>query len=96
VMTLDAVEFIHRYLQHVLPAGFVKIRHFGFLANPCRKAGLAVTRLLLGTPVLKDLLTSSQINAVQRICPACGVGTLCILGWIPRAAAVVQITIDTS
>lgn len=96
VMTLDAVEFIHRYLQHVLPAGFVKIRHFGFLANPCRKAGLSIARLLVGTPVLKDLLTPSQINAVQRICPSCGVGTLCVLGWIPRAAAVVQITIDTS
>jgi hypothetical protein len=96
VMTLDAVEFIHRYLQHVLPAGFVKIRHFGFLANPCRKAGLAVARLLVGTPVLKDLLTRSQTDALQRICPACGVGTLCILGRIPRAAAFVQITIDTS
>jgi hypothetical protein len=34
VMTLDAVEFIRRLLQHALPSGFVKIRHFGFLANP--------------------------------------------------------------
>lgn len=35
-MTLDAVEFIRRFLLHVLPPGFVKIRHFGFLANGCR------------------------------------------------------------
>ncbi len=96
VMTLDAVEFIHRYLLHVLPAGFVKIRHFGFLANPCRKAGLALARLLVGTPVFKDLLTPAQINAVQRICPACGIGTLCILGWVPRAAAPILIAIDSS
>ena len=95
-MTLDAVEFIHRYLLHVLPAGFVKLRHFGFLANPCRKAGLTLARLLVGTPVLKDLLTPAQINAVQRICPACGVGTLCILGWVPRAAAPIQMAIDSS
>jgi hypothetical protein len=35
----------------VLPAGFVKIRHFGFLANPCRKAGLMLARKLVGPPV---------------------------------------------
>jgi hypothetical protein len=96
VMTLNAVEFIHRYLQHVLPAGFVKIRHFGFLANPCRKAGLTVARLLVGSSVLDNLLTAAQMSAVQRTCPACGVGTLCILGWVPRAAAPLQRTIDSS
>ena len=35
-MTLQATEFIRRFLLHVLPRGFVKIRHFGFLANRCR------------------------------------------------------------
>src|SRR5262249_54757883 len=34
-MTLDGVEFVRRLLQHVLPSGFVRIRHFGFLANRC-------------------------------------------------------------
>src|SRR5439155_26412216 len=37
-MSLDAVEFIRRFLLHVLPSGFLKIRHFGFLSNRNRKA----------------------------------------------------------
>jgi hypothetical protein len=82
VMTLEAVEFIHRYLQHVLPSGFVKIRHFGFLANACRKAGLSLARKLSGPMVAPDVLTSPQKDAVDRRCPVCGVGYLCILGWI--------------
>ena len=40
-MTLDADEFIRRFLLHVLPDGFRRIRHFGFLANACRAAKLA-------------------------------------------------------
>jgi hypothetical protein len=48
VMTLDGVEFVRRFLQHVLPAGFVRIRHFGFLANRCRDDKLARCRELLG------------------------------------------------
>src|SRR2546422_987688 len=41
-MTLDAVEFIRRFLLHVLPSGFVRIRHFGFLANRNRKEKLVL------------------------------------------------------
>lgn len=96
VMTLDAVEFIHRYLQHVLPARFVKIRHFGFLANPCRKAGLTLARKLAGTPVLNNLLTPPQLNAVQRRCPACGLGMLCVLGWVPAVTATLRVAVDSS
>jgi hypothetical protein len=44
VMTLDAVEFIRCFLLHVLPAGFVKIRHFGLLANRNRCQALALCR----------------------------------------------------
>jgi hypothetical protein len=50
VMTVDGVEFVRRFLQHVLPTGFVRIRHFGFLANRCRDEKLARCRALLGTP----------------------------------------------
>lgn len=49
VMTVDGVEFVRRFLQHVLPTGFVRIRHFGFLANRCRDEKLARCRELLGT-----------------------------------------------
>ena len=48
VMTLDAFEFIRRFLLHVLPDGFVKIRHFGFLSNRHRKECLEACRMLLG------------------------------------------------
>jgi hypothetical protein len=47
-MTLGGIEFIRRFLQHVLPSGFVRIRHFGFLANRCRGEKLARCRELLG------------------------------------------------
>ena len=46
-MTLDATEFIRRFLLHVLPAGFVKIRHFGLLANRNRRSALDLCRVHL-------------------------------------------------
>ena len=46
-MTLDAQEFIRRFLLHVLPEGFMRIRHFGFLANRAKKQALAQCRRLL-------------------------------------------------
>ena len=47
IMTLDAVEFIRRFLLHVLPSGLVRIRHFGFLANRFRTPNLQLCRDLL-------------------------------------------------
>jgi hypothetical protein len=49
-MTLDATEFIRRFLLHVFPKGFVRIRYYGFFANRCRKANLGLCRALLGNP----------------------------------------------
>ncbi|MCX7424969.1 MAG: transposase [Planctomycetia bacterium] len=46
-MTLDAVEFIRRFLMHVLPSGFMRIRHYGFLGNRHRQAKLKLCRRLL-------------------------------------------------
>lgn len=84
-MTLDAVEFIRRYLMHVLPPGFVKIRHFGFLANRSRREALRLCRSLLPMPATapSDSLTATQRRAVERTCPLCKIGTLHILDWIP-------------
>ena len=48
VMTLAATEFMRRFLLHVLPTSFVKIRYYGFMANRCRKANIALARTLLG------------------------------------------------
>ena len=50
VMTLAATEFLRRFLLHVLPAGFHRIRHYGMLANTARKDALALARRLLDQP----------------------------------------------
>jgi hypothetical protein len=83
LMTIEAVEFIRRFLLHVLPPGFVKIRHFGFLANGRRAAGLKLARSLLRATPAVTLLTVQQRTAIERKCPSCGIGTLCFLGYIP-------------
>jgi hypothetical protein len=49
-MTLDATEFIRRFLLHVFPKVFVRIRYYGFLANRRRKTNLDLCRTLLGNP----------------------------------------------
>ena len=72
VMTLEAVEFIRRFLLHILPLGFVKIRHFGFLANRNRAAALLLCRehLKAGTPTLPVAVafTEQQQRALDRRC----------------------------
>ena len=50
VMELEAGEFIRRFLLHIVPDGFVRIRHFGLLANRTRKAKLARCRQVLAPP----------------------------------------------
>ena len=49
-MTLTAMEFLRRFVQHILPRGFVRIRQSGFLANTCRTARVALARTVLATP----------------------------------------------
>ena len=85
LMTLQAVEFIRRYLLHILPSGFVKIRHFGFLANRNRREALLLCRSLLSMPAIAstDPLTATQRQALKRTCPVCKIGTLHIVDWIP-------------
>jgi hypothetical protein len=91
LMTLDAIEFIRRFLLHILPAGFVKIRHFGFLANRNRRADLALCRTFLPaqSDQSTDSLTEKQRKAVQRKCPICQTGTLRIVDWVSAAALTV-------
>ena len=71
-MTLQAVEFLRRFFLHVLPKGFVRIRHFGFLANRFRTARLALCcRLLTGAISETPTFTPSQSTSAWR-CPRCG------------------------
>ena len=68
-MTLTALEFLRRFVQHVLPRGFVRIRQFGFLANHCRTARLTLARHLLrpGSSVMNAPATTPPWS-----CPRCG------------------------
>jgi hypothetical protein len=85
-MTLDAIEFIRRFLLHVLPCGFVKIRHFGFLSNRNRRSALALCRTLLkvvpGAQANASILSQEQRSALERRCPFCQAGTLRIVEWL--------------
>jgi Putative transposase/Transposase zinc-binding domain len=87
-MTLDAVEFIRRFLLHVLPGGFVRIRQFGFLANRARRAKLVLCRVLLGIPAApaKAAATDQRDAKVHdKPCPACKTGHM-ILTLVFRTA----------
>ncbi|EWS65864.1 putative transposase [Hydrogenophaga sp. T4] len=76
-MTLDAGEFMRRFLLHVLPCGFHRIRHYGLLANCNRTACLALARQLLQVP-LQDPQDPSPCDDSRDtarptfICPHCG------------------------
>jgi hypothetical protein len=94
VMRLDAQEFTRRFLLHVLPSGFQRIRHYGFLANRHRTAKLARCRELLDAPAVKlpDALADYRDRYERltgkslRDCPKCGRGhMLCIETFLPGA-----------
>jgi hypothetical protein len=72
VMTLTAMEFLRRFFLHVLPKGFVRIRHFGFLANRWRTARLATCREFLGcsTSAAPTGRTQAQVPTSWQ-CPQC-------------------------
>jgi Putative transposase/Transposase zinc-binding domain len=91
VMTLDAHEFIRRFLLHVLPNGFHRIRHYGLFANTGRSDNIAKARALLGPPAepapMRDTAPAQPTPATP--CPCCG-GPMILIevferGAIPKA-----------
>ncbi|QCO54687.1 IS91 family transposase [Pseudorhodobacter turbinis] len=76
VMRLTTPEFIRRFLIHVLPDGFHRIRHYGFLANATRKANIAKIRTLLGAPRPEHEAVQQETETVpltlREPCPCCG------------------------
>ncbi|MDB5870839.1 MAG: transposase [Ramlibacter sp.] len=72
VMVLAIDEFIRRFLLHVLPRGFHRIRHYGLLAGSARKASLALARKLLNVAVPSDGNTSVEPDDIRPSCPCCG------------------------
>jgi len=83
-VTLIGIEFIRRFSMHVLPKGFVKIRHYGLLANRIKQAKLELSRKLTGSPACQakfEGLTTPEILLVLigkdvTLCPVCGKGKL--------------------
>ncbi|MGJ7511490.1 IS91 family transposase [Variovorax sp. GT1P44] len=73
-MTLDVAEFMRRFLLHVLPSGFHRIRHYGLLANGARTASLALARELLHQEVrtVPDAEVESSAISTTFSCPHCG------------------------
>jgi Putative transposase/Transposase zinc-binding domain len=72
VMTLAPNEFIRRFLLHVLPRGFHRIRHYGLLASSARKAGIARARELLAVPPTPQPVESPEPPDHLPPCPCCG------------------------
>lgn len=91
IMDLEAAEFIRRFLLHVVPDGFVRIRHAGLLANRTRKAKLDRCRSLLGQPPPPTETISESIEAVMlrltgidiRRCPVCHRGRMLVVEILP-------------
>lgn len=104
VMDLEADEFIRRFLLHVLPEGFQRIRYYGFLANRDRRKKLALCRQLLG------MQTSSQTTSITdfreryqeltgrslTLCPRCQKGQMVIVESLPPDHCRVPLYLDSS
>ncbi len=103
VMTLTIDEFIRRFLIHVLPSGFHRIRHYGLLANGGRAENIARARQLLGVPATQSEPADADPDEPAMLChpcPCCG-GPMIIIetferGSTPRTRPTSPIRIDSS
>ena len=90
-ITLSADEFIRRFLTHVLPSSYMRIRHFGFLSNRSRKVNIARVKKLLGVSVdsgkkadqnAQEIMLELTGKDISR-CPQCKIGTMALHYLIP-------------
>jgi Putative transposase/Transposase zinc-binding domain len=105
LMTLNADEFIRRFLIHVLPDGFHRIRHYGLFANANRANNIALARQLLGMPAAppsseRDGAEAGHADEEGNTCPCCG-GRMVIIetfepGCQPRLSPLPSIGLDSS
>ncbi|MBN4081529.1 IS91 family transposase [bacterium AH-315-C07] len=93
VMALTAVEFIRRFLLHVLPKGFFKIRYYGLLASRNKKKNLRVCRKLLNASPLEKVNDQNWQELLKRLtgfdvikCPVCKKGQMQVLRYIEAMA----------
>ena len=91
-MKLEVNEFIRRFLLHVLPSGFMRVRHFGFLANRSKEKHLRRCRELLGLdpalPILQEKSTADLMRELTGTdlsrCPRCKEGTMVLVAELPK------------
>jgi hypothetical protein len=97
VMALDASEFLRRFLLHVLPRGFVRIRHFGLLANRQRCGAIACARQLLTGPTPTILATDTALPDIDTTrCPVCHQGHWHVTLVSPLVPPLIPVAADTS
>jgi hypothetical protein len=88
IITISNIEFIRRFLQHVLPSGFQKIRYYGFLNNRYKKENLKLIFKLVGRQPFRSLYTDMSLdefllkvwNINVRLCSVCGCESMCSAG----------------
>jgi hypothetical protein len=98
-MTLSALEFVRRFLLHVLPSGFVRIRRYGILSNRHRGEKMALCRRLLaldvatGSELLKTTEPSENASLITptSVCPICGAGRMIVMEELPPPPARLEI-----
>jgi hypothetical protein len=81
-MTLSVEEFTRRFLQHVLPRGFVRIRHYGLLANRGREEKLSLCRRLLAATTPRSSVQPTEQEPHR--CRTCGQGVMIVVELLPR------------
>ena len=89
---LPGVEFVRRFLRHVLPSGLKRIRHYGVLASSCKAVKLGAARLALEMPVNDPQITEPVRAFMARVarldvdrCPCCATGRLQVSATLPGA-----------
>jgi hypothetical protein len=93
-ITITAVEFIRRFLLHSLPSGFVRIRHYGFLANRNRNEHLNAIRDLMSVSAPPEKEVASLEEMMLQLtgtdittCPCCSKGKMHFFAQIPKCRA---------
>ena len=103
-MTLDAVEFVRRFLLHVLPCRLREIRHFGLLANRNRRRALALCRVHLCATTADLAHCSPNSNSMRSTDPVPSVGaapctsshTISLIAAQPRTLLLTRAAVDSS
>jgi hypothetical protein len=102
--TLPGPEFARRFLSHVVPRSFVRVRHYGILANALKRSRLTTARRLLGSPAPPEPTGTASRESWQQVysrivgndplrCPACTTGRLFVVQAIPPAPLLAKTTL---